>query len=121
MKISKSGDSANKKKKARRSSLSKTRGEKAPARSEASPKTGSRSATKARTKSKVTRNKTGVPAKSSKTTRRRKLVDVSAEARHRMIAEAAFVRAEQRQFRDGDPVDDWLAAEREVEKLLGEV
>src|SRR5262245_39901854 len=34
--------------------------------------------------------------------------------RHRMIAEAAYYRAQQRGFCGGDPVQDWLEAEAEV-------
>lgn len=45
--------------------------------------------------------------------------DISAEERHRMIAEAAYFKAEQRGFRWGDSVDDWLAAEAEIDELLG--
>jgi hypothetical protein len=40
--------------------------------------------------------------------------------RQQMIAEAAYLRAEQRGFSAGDPLDDWLAAEREVDLLLAE-
>lgn len=36
------------------------------------------------------------------------------EERRRRIAEAAYFRALQRGFNGGDPVDDWLAAEREI-------
>lgn len=38
-----------------------------------------------------------------------------ADARHRMIAEAAYYRAERRGFGAGDPVADWLAAEDEID------
>lgn len=41
----------------------------------------------------------------------------SAEERHRMIAEAAYFRAEARGFRGGDPVEDWLQAEAEIDRL----
>lgn len=44
---------------------------------------------------------------------------VSAEERHRMIAEAAYFRAERRGFQGGDSFQDWLAAEVEIDKLLG--
>jgi len=37
------------------------------------------------------------------------------EERWRRIAEAAYLRAEQRGFQGGDPVADWLAAEAEVD------
>jgi hypothetical protein len=43
---------------------------------------------------------------------------ISAEDRERMIAEAAYFRAMQRGFNGGDTVDDWLAAEREINRLL---
>lgn len=48
----------------------------------------------------------------------RKAKPVSQEQRHRMIAEAAYQRAEARGFREMDQVGDWLAAEREVDKRL---
>ena len=43
---------------------------------------------------------------------------VSAEERRRMIAEAAYYRALARNFQGGDPTQDWLEAEREVDRLL---
>lgn len=42
-----------------------------------------------------------------------------AETRRRMIAEAAYLRAERRGFEPFDPVEDWLQAEREVDERLG--
>jgi Protein of unknown function (DUF2934) len=38
--------------------------------------------------------------------------------RERMIAEAAYFRAERRRFQGGDPVDDWLSAEAEIDQRL---
>ena len=38
---------------------------------------------------------------------------VSDEQRYRMIAEAAYFRAESGQFK-GDPVRDWIEAERDI-------
>lgn len=38
--------------------------------------------------------------------------------RHAMIAEAAFFMAQARGFTPCHELDDWLAAEREVEQLL---
>jgi hypothetical protein len=35
-----------------------------------------------------------------------------------MIAEAAYFRAQQRGFQGGNPVEDWLVAEAEVEHAL---
>jgi len=43
---------------------------------------------------------------------------VTAEERRKMIAEAAFIRAERRGFVGGDPNDDWLAAEGEIDQIL---
>jgi hypothetical protein len=42
------------------------------------------------------------------------------EDRYRMIAEAAYYRAEQRGFTPGSELDDWLAAEIEVDALLAD-
>lgn len=44
---------------------------------------------------------------------------VTAEQRRQMIAEAAYLRAEQRGFDGGDPLRDWLEAEAEVDARLG--
>jgi hypothetical protein len=46
------------------------------------------------------------------------LPTVSAEQRHAMIAERAYLRAELRGFQGGDPVQDWLDGERDVDALL---
>lgn len=43
---------------------------------------------------------------------------VTAEQRWRMIADAAFYRAERRGFAPGGEVNDWLEAEAEIEVLL---
>jgi hypothetical protein len=43
---------------------------------------------------------------------------VTAEERHRMIAEAAYYRALHRGFSGGSSDDDWLQAEREVNHAL---
>jgi len=43
---------------------------------------------------------------------------VTPEERHRMIAEEAYFRAEERGFAPGDPVDDWIEAERIVDRQL---
>ena len=43
---------------------------------------------------------------------------LSAEARHALIAEAAYLRAERRGFTPGGETEDWLAAEAEVDALL---
>lgn len=42
----------------------------------------------------------------------------SSEQRNEMIAVAAYFRAEQRGFGNGDPVADWLEAESEIDRML---
>jgi hypothetical protein len=56
------------------------------------------------------------PARTRPASQRR--VQVSADARHAMIAEAAYLRAERRGFAPGHETEDWLAAELEVDGLL---
>lgn len=43
---------------------------------------------------------------------------VTEEERHRMIAEAAYLRAEQRGFQGGNPNEDWYAAAAEIDAML---
>ena len=43
---------------------------------------------------------------------------ITPEERWRMVAEAAYLRAEKRGFSGGNPTDDWLAAEAEIDKIL---
>lgn len=43
---------------------------------------------------------------------------ISADERQRMIAEAAYFRALERGFTGGNPLDDWLIAEREIGRAL---
>ena len=45
-------------------------------------------------------------------------ITVSADARRAMIAQAAYLRCERRGFTPGGEVEDWLAAEAEVDALL---
>ncbi len=44
--------------------------------------------------------------------------EVTPDERHRMIAEAAYQRAEQRGFTNGDPLRDWLEAETQIEMQI---
>jgi hypothetical protein len=46
---------------------------------------------------------------------------VSPEERHRMIAETAYFLAHERGFMGGDPVEDWINAERAVDRQLCEL
>ena len=56
------------------------------------------------------------PAATSRSTR--SPVNISPEERWRMVATAAYHRAERRGFAPGHEVEDWLAAEKEIEGVL---
>ena len=43
---------------------------------------------------------------------------ISAADRHQLISQAAYLRAKQRGFAAGHEVEDWLAAEREIDAQL---
>ncbi len=70
-------------------------------------------AEKSRTVAAPTAEKTVATTSTVAAPRERK-VRIDAEALMRMIAELAYFRAEKRGFNGGDPVEDWLAAEREI-------
>jgi hypothetical protein len=40
------------------------------------------------------------------------------ERRHTLIAEAAYFRAQRRDFEPGHELEDWLAAEAQIDQLL---
>jgi len=48
-----------------------------------------------------------------------KVSSITPEQRECMIAEAAYYRAEHRGFQSGDPQQDWLEAEAEIDQMLG--
>ena len=48
----------------------------------------------------------------------RKNQPITSEERQQMIAEAAYFRAMERGFSGGNSLDDWLAAEKEINRLL---
>ena len=68
------------------------------------------------------RGRSGTAAPPAARGRRKSPVDLSAPIdagrRHRLIAEAAYYRAELRGFDAAGILEDWLAAEREVDRLL---
>lgn len=45
-------------------------------------------------------------------------VSISAEERWRMVATAAYHKAEKRGFASGHEVEDWLAAENDIDAVL---
>ena len=60
--------------------------------------------------------------KTSRPSRKRqaKTPTITPEQRLLMIEEAAYFRAEQRSFEDGDPIGDWLLSEQEIDNLLSQ-
>ncbi len=48
-----------------------------------------------------------------------KLAAITAEERWRMVAEAAYFIAEKRGFQNGDPAQDWIEAEKQIDAILG--
>ncbi|TCV85389.1 DUF2934 domain-containing protein [Sulfurirhabdus autotrophica] len=48
----------------------------------------------------------------------KKKIEFSPEQRYRMIAEAAYYRAEKRGFEGGNSAQDWIEAEAEITRLL---
>jgi len=53
-----------------------------------------------------------------KTTKRAPASGVNDQQRYEMIAEAAYFRAADRDFAPGHEVDDWVAAEQEIDLML---
>lgn len=58
------------------------------------------------------------PVAAAKTTNNTPPPDINPEERYRMIAVAAYYRAEKRGFIGGDPSQDWVEAEAEVNQLI---
>jgi len=82
-------------------------------------------------KKKTTRKKTAAPRKAASkvanknaatakkpAARKARRKAPTPEQRYRLIAEAAFLKAERRGFEGGDTLQDWLEAEQEVESSL---
>jgi len=63
---------------------------------------------------KTTKKQSGKP----KTVSKAKKNTVSPEQRWQMIAEAAYLKAEKRGFASGHELEDWAAAEIEIDSLL---
>lgn len=75
--------------------------------------------TSTRTKSAAPRTRAVAATRAPKRTSPDIVVTIAPDERQRMIAEAAYYRAERRGFTGGSDVEDWLAAEAEVDGLLG--
>ena len=77
------------------------------------PATSTKNSKKAAAPKKAAAKKTVAP----KVTRRATPA-ISADERQQLIAEAAYLRAEQRGFAPGNELEDWVAAEREIDASL---
>lgn len=75
-----------------------------------------RSMAKSRTTSVAMKSSSGRSGVKKATRKRKPSQTVLTQERQRMIAEAAYYRAERRGFQSGDPVADWLAAEADLEE-----
>ena len=64
--------------------------------------------------------KTATPRKTAEKKAPAKTTKITAEQRYRMVAEAAYYRAESCQFKS-DPLRDWIEAERDIAILLREI
>jgi hypothetical protein len=101
-----------KKASAKKATASKT-AKKAPAKQAAAKTTSRTTAAKKKASPRKAAAKRKTAAR-KRTTRRQ----ISREQRWRMVAEAAYLRAEQRYFAPGGEVEDWLGAEAEVDARL---
>ena len=106
--------SATKKTTAKKSTVKKTSAKKTAAKKQAVKKTAA-STSKPSPKKKTTKKS---PQKTSSTAKSRGNGSVNAEQRWQMIAEAAYLKAEQRGFAAGNELADWTAAEQEIDALL---
>lgn len=93
------------------SSQTGSTGRKIPQARKQTPKISDKPAAK-KTPGKQTATSSSTPAASSVVAN--VATRLSLDERRRLIAEAAYLRAEQRGFANGNEVDDWLAAEAEI-------
>ena len=83
-------------------------------KSSTAPKRVRRKASTAEAAPKPKRATKARPAAKKKTTR---TTAAAATIRHAMVAEAAYFRAQSRGFAPGHDLEDWLAAERQIDAL----
>jgi hypothetical protein len=75
-------------------------------------------AAKSSAKTTATKRKSSAPKSPRSKKAKSATIEISAEQRLGMIAETAYFKAEKRGFSGGNPLDDWLAAETEIDALL---
>lgn len=93
---------------------------KAPASVKRAPAPTAVSAAKARPAPKAVAATRPEPATKAARPRARKSAKVSAEQRRNYVEVAAFYIAERRGFAAGDPLQDWVQAETEIDRLIAE-
>lgn len=85
-------------------------------------KVTSKNTAKKKTSAKKTASDTTVKTKTARTSKVKKssaaTFEINAEERWRMIANAAYLKAEARSFAPGHETEDWLQAEKEVDALI---
>lgn len=92
---------------------------KAPAKKAAAPKkTAAPAAAKVTASKSTAAAKSAAPKKSASAKKGNGHTTVSPEQRYRMICDAAYFRAERRGFVGGNPAQDWLEAEAEIDLML---
>ena len=69
-------------------------------------------------KKKSTSTKKAVVKKATKKPAGSSSLDITGEERWKMIALAAYHKAEKRNFAHGNELQDWTEAEKEVDKIL---
>lgn len=75
-------------------------------------------APKAAAKTAPKKSTTAKPA-TSRSSKAKSLKNVTPEQRYRMICDAAYFKAEKRNFAPENEIQDWLDAEAEINRLLG--
>ena len=87
-----------------------------PTRGRTAPKKAARPATPPPAATSVTSAPATQPTAAAQPAPARRVV--SPEERARMVAEAAYFRAQRRGFGNGDPARDWVEAEAEIDAML---
>lgn len=99
---------------------STTTSKKTTAGKEAKPKAAAKTTTK-QAAPKAAAAKTAVPKNSTPRAKKSAAPGVNMEMRLHMIREAAYYRALHRGFGGGAETEDWCAAEREIDVMLGKL
>ena len=98
--------------------MSETSKKKPTEKKAAKKKTVKKAAVKKAAVKKKTVKKKSAKKKASKKSTKTAGLNITAEERWKMIAVAAYHRAEKRNFAPGNELGDWTEAEKEIEKLL---